>query len=75
MSYFEGFSINASRGEFVFLEVNPFQVGDAVEGFGWDATDVVACRSQELQSVHNESRKIVRHSVFKSVSQFGVLFD
>lgn len=45
MSYFEGFTINARRSEFVFLEVDPFQVGDAVESFCWDAADVVACRS------------------------------
>lgn len=48
MSYSEGFSINAGRGEFVFLQVDPFQVGDTIEGFCWDAADVVACRSEEF---------------------------
>lgn len=49
-SYFEGFGINSSRGELVLLQVNPFQVGDAIEGFGWDTSDVVACGSEELRS-------------------------
>lgn len=54
MSYSEGFSINAGRGEFVFLQVDPFQVGDTIEGFCWDAADVVACRSEEFQLVETE---------------------
>lgn len=50
MSYFEGFSIDVGGGQFVFLQVDPFQVGDAIEGLGWDAADVVTCGSEELQS-------------------------
>lgn len=47
MSYFKGFSIDAGRGEFVFLQVDPFQVGDAIKGFSWDAADVVSCRLED----------------------------
>lgn len=58
MSYFEGFSTDASRGEFVLLQVDPLQVGDAIKGFCWDAADGVACRSEEFLSLHSESRRM-----------------
>ena len=51
LTHFEDFDTNASRGEFIFLQVDPLQVGDPVEGLGWDAADVVACTFDELQSV------------------------
>lgn len=51
MSYSKGFIIDGGRGEFVFLEVDPFQVGDAVKGSCWDAANVVSCRSEQFQSV------------------------
>lgn len=54
MSYFEGFSVNASRGEFVFLQVDPFQVRNSIKGFCRDAADAVACRSEEVQAVDIE---------------------
>lgn len=47
LSYFKGFSIDAGRGEFVFLQVDPFQVGNAIKGFSWDAADAVSCRLEE----------------------------
>lgn len=48
-SYFKGFSVDALRGEFVLLQVDPFQVGDAIEGSRRDAADVIPCRSEKCQ--------------------------
>lgn len=56
MSHFEGFIVNAGRGQLVFLQVDPFQVGDAIEGFCWNAADVVAL-SEKFQSINIERKK------------------
>lgn len=57
MSYHEGFGINPSRRQLVLLQVDPFQVGNTVEGSCWDAADVVPCRLEQFQS--NEYHNLV----------------
>lgn len=51
MTYFEGFSVNASRSKFVFLQVDPLQVRNSIKGICWDAADAVACRSEQVQLI------------------------
>lgn len=74
-SYFEGFSIDAGRSESVFLEVDPFQVGDTIEGFCRDAADVVACRSEVSafsRSTLRATSRFLTGSVFSISSCFCI---